>query len=161
MRRRHGLGLGALVAILIAVLAPRLTHHVPPPPPVSGPAAVVTQPGQAATRGARELAAGTGISLAHPEIGFRSRERWMEHFAKHGGDFPGADAERYLRLAQGLRDRPAGGDVLELRRDDGAVSRYDRASGAFLAFDADLTIRTFFKPNDGEAYFRRQAERMH
>jgi hypothetical protein len=159
MRRRHGLGLGALVAILIAVLAPRLTHHVPPPPPVPGPAAGATQPGQAATGGARDLAADARI--AHPEIGFRSRERWMEHFAKHGADFPGADAERYLRLAQGLRDRPAGGDVLELRRDDGAVSRYDRASGAFLAFDADLTIRTFFKPNDGEAYFRRQAERMH
>src|SRR5690349_22041934 len=109
MRRRHGLGLGALAAILIAVLAPRLTHHVPPPSPGSGPAAGVMRPAPAATGGARDVAADAG-RIAHPEIGFRSRERWMEHFAKHGGQFPGADAERYLRLAQELRDRPAGGD---------------------------------------------------
>jgi hypothetical protein len=30
---------------------------------------------------------------------------------------------------------------------------------AFLAVNRDGTIRTFFKPNDGEAYFRRQASR--
>ena len=35
----------------------------------------------------------------------------------------------------------------------------DRSTGAFVAFDADSTIRTFFKPNDGEAYFERQARR--
>ena len=51
--------------------------------------------------------------------------------------------------------------MLELRRPDGSVSRFDRASGAFLAFDADGTIRTFFKPNDGERYFERQAGRAH
>ncbi len=28
-----------------------------------------------------------------------------------------------------------------------------------LAFDPDLTIRTYFKPNDGERYFRRQGRR--
>jgi pyocin large subunit-like protein len=50
--------------------------------------------------------------------------------------------------------------VLEIRRpSDGVVSRFDRRSGAFLAFDSDGTIRTFFRPNDGESYFRRQARR--
>jgi len=39
------------------------------------------------------------------------------------------------------------------------VTRFDRTSGAFLAFNSDGVIRTFFKPNDGERYFRRQAER--
>ena len=28
-----------------------------------------------------------------------------------------------------------------------------------IAFNRDGTIRTFFKPNDGERYYRRQAER--
>lgn len=65
----------------------------------------------------------------------------------------------YLAAAQALRDAPAGGDVLELRRRDGVVTRFDRASGAFLAVNRDGTIRTFFKPNDGAAYFRRQASR--
>jgi pyocin large subunit-like protein len=58
-----------------------------------------------------------------------------------------------------LRDRPAGDPVLEAVRSDGVVTRFDRSSGTFLAFDRDRTIRTFFKPNDGERYYRRQAER--
>jgi pyocin large subunit-like protein len=62
-------------------------------------------------------------------------------------------------MAQELRDRPIDGSVLEAARSDGVVTRFDRASGAFLAFNRDRTIRTFFKPNDGEAYFRRQLNR--
>lgn len=64
-----------------------------------------------------------------------------------------------MRRAQELRDRQAGGDVLEIKRADGVVTRFDRSSGDFLAFNPDLTIRTFFKPNDGERYFQRQGKR--
>ena len=96
----------------------------------------------------------------HSTAGFRSRARLEEHFQKHGSEFGRVSITEYLVLAQTLRDAPAGGDVLELvRPSDGVVSRFDRVSGAFLAADADGTIRTFFKPNDGEAYFRRQAKR--
>lgn len=98
---------------------------------------------------------------ARAATGFRSEAHLAEHFAKHGADFHAATAADYLRLAQALRDRPAGGGVLELRRPDGAVTRFDRASGAFLACDADGTIRTFFRPHDGERYFERQASRPH
>lgn len=92
-------------------------------------------------------------------VGFRSQRRLDEHYAKHGSEFGRISRAEYLRRAQQLRDTPLGGDVLELRRGDGTSSRFDRASGAFIAFDADGTIRTFFRPNDGEAYFRRQARR--
>jgi hypothetical protein len=65
-----------------------------------------------------------------------------------------------LQRAQQLRDAPVGGDIVEVvRQSDGIISRFDRGSGAFLAADPDGTIRTFFRPNDGEAYFRRQARR--
>ncbi len=94
-------------------------------------------------------------------IGFHSRNQFNDHFAKHGAEFGQVTQEEYLREAQTLRDAPAGGNVEEIRRSDGTVSRYDRASGAFIAFNADGTIRTFFKPNNGEAYFRRQATRSH
>ena len=63
--------------------------------------------------------------------------------------------------AQQLRDRPADGDVLETVRADGTISRFDRSTGAFLAFNRDGTIRAFFKPNDGERYFQRQTQRAH
>lgn len=95
------------------------------------------------------------------QVGFRSRNQLDEHFAKHGAEFGNISEDEYLRAAQQLRERPAGGDVLEIVRDDGSVSRFDRSSGAFLAFNRDGTIRTFFKPNDGERYFRRQAQHTH
>jgi pyocin large subunit-like protein len=94
-------------------------------------------------------------------VGFRSRERLDEHFQKHGREFGAATAADYLRLAQALRDRPAGGGVLERVRGDGVVTRFDRGSGAFIAFGDDGVIRTFFRPNDGERYFERQAARAH
>lgn len=92
-------------------------------------------------------------------VGFRSPARLDEHFAKHGSEFGSITRAEYLRQAQSLRDAPVSATVLEVRRPDGVVSRFDRRSGAFIAFDADGIIRTFFRPNDGEAYFRRQARR--
>jgi pyocin large subunit-like protein len=96
---------------------------------------------------------------AHPEwagVGFRDADHLKEHFLKHGAEFGVASPEEYLRLAQQLRDRAPGPDLLEATRTDGTVTRFDRTTGGFIAFDRDGTIRTFFRPNDGEAYFRRQ-----
>ncbi len=92
-------------------------------------------------------------------IGFASRRKLEEHYLKHGREFGSVDIDQYLRLAQVLRDGKAGGEILEIVRADGVITRFDRRSGAFLAFNPDYTIRTFFVPNDGEAYFRRQARR--
>ena len=92
-------------------------------------------------------------------VGFASRTKLVEHYEKHGREFGSITIDEYLQMAQELRDRPADGSVVEAARSDGVVTRFDRGSGAFLAFTADRTIRTFFKPNDGEAYFRRQLKR--
>ena len=91
--------------------------------------------------------------------GFRSRKQFEEHFAKHGREFGNVTPDQYLHLAQELRDAPAGGPILEIAKPDGIVTRFDKRSGAFGAFNRDRTIRTFFKPNDGERYFKRQADR--
>lgn len=114
-----------------------------------------------AATGDSRAASTSAASPVHAGIGFRSREQLDAHFAKHGSEFGEVTRQEYLREAQLLRDAPTGGAIEEIRRPDGTISRYDRASGAFIAFDADGTIRTFFKPNDGEAYFRRQALRSH
>jgi pyocin large subunit-like protein len=89
--------------------------------------------------------------------GFRSRRQFEEHYAKHGREFGNISAQEYLLRAQALRDAPAGGPILEARTPDGIVSRLDRRSGAFGAYNPDRTIRTFFIPNAGERYFHRQA----
>jgi hypothetical protein len=41
--------------------------------------------------------------------GFRSRAQFDEHYRKHGAEFGRITQEEYLRLAQALRDAPAGG----------------------------------------------------
>ncbi len=101
----------------------------------------------------------TSAAISRPDVGFRSSQRLDEHYAKHGSEFGSVNRDEYLHLAQALRDRPVGGAVLEIVRTDGTVTRFDRDTGAFLAFARDGTIRTFFSPNDGEQYFRRQARR--
>ena len=155
-RTRAGLPFAVIIAILTAIFGSRLSRHqspsaVPPPPPVGattgsarGPDASAQAPPPAPHRNAS---------------GFTTHAHLVEHFEKHGAEFPGLTIDSYLQAAQTLRDAPAGGDILELRRTDGVVTRFNTQTGAFLAANRDGTIRTFFRPNDGEAYFQRQSRR--
>ncbi|HET7224693.1 MAG TPA: hypothetical protein VFK69_03175 [Candidatus Eisenbacteria bacterium] len=132
---------GVLLALLLGV-APacaRSHHHHAPAIESAAP---------------RQAAGGYGA-----QVGFRSEQRLHEHFRKHGRDVGAASPSDYLARAQALRDAAAGGEVLEQRRADGVITRFDRRTGCFVAFDDDGTIRTFFRPNQGETYFRRQAGR--
>ncbi len=108
---------------------------------------------------ASSIAASSQAAIKHSDIGFASHKKWLDHFDKHGREFGKIAADEYLRQAQMLRDRAVGGDVLESVRRDGVATRFDKQSGAFLAFNRDLTIRTYFKPNDGANYFWRQSKR--
>ncbi len=141
-----------LFAIVFAVAGWALANTKGAPP--SAPDRTITLPSIAQEQRAPAARA------AESGIGFRNAARLAEHYAKHGREFGDITEAEYLRLAQQLRDAPVSANVLELvRPSDGVISRFDRASGAFLAVDRDRTIRTFFKPNDGEAYFRRQSRR--
>jgi pyocin large subunit-like protein len=91
--------------------------------------------------------------------GFRSQRQFEEHFQKHGSEFGAITSQEYLRLAQGLRDAPAGGSILQATRADRVITKFDKSHNYFGAYDADGTIRTFFIPNDGERYFHRQSRR--
>jgi pyocin large subunit-like protein len=93
--------------------------------------------------------------------GFRSRAQLDEHYAKHGAEFGAISKAEYLQLAQALRDAPVGGPILESRRPNGEFSKFDTRHAYFGAYNRDGTIRTFFVPNDGVRYFRRQAHRRY
>ena len=141
-----------LVAVVLAFVMVRSRGTAPDSPQTTIPPPTTASPPLSPSAGVPPPAA--------PSVGFRSQARLEEHYSRHGAEFGRVTIEEYLHRAQALRDATVGGDVLEVvRPTDGVVSRFDRASGAFLAFDADGTIRTFFRPNDGEAYFRRQAKR--
>jgi hypothetical protein len=91
--------------------------------------------------------------------GFRSKRQFEEHFAKHGNEFGAISKDQYLAMAQALRDAKVGGPILEVVKKTGVITRFDRRSGTFGAYNRDRTIRTFFIPNAGERYFIRQANR--
>ena len=103
------------------------------------------------------LTAALVLTAAGP--GFRSKRQFDEHYQKHGREFGNVTQAQYLQLAQDLRDAPAGGPILEALKPGGVVTRFDKSHGYFGAYNGDRTIRTFFVPNDGERYFRRQATR--
>lgn len=148
---------GCVAALLWSQFRPRTTTG-PATPDVSTAPVVVPEHGTPAT--AAPPARETPIPGRYGSYGFRSPDRLVDHFEKHGAEFGVRSAADYLALAQALRDAPVSDDVLEATRSsDGVISRYRRSTGAFIAFDADGTIRTFFKPNDGERYFRRQLTR--
>ena len=155
LRRESSVGSTSAVTPASAT-EPALT---PTATPTSTPTSTSGASGSSAQTSARNNDAARAPSTNFVK-GFRDKAHFDEHFAKHGGEFAGLSKAQYLAAAQTLRDARAGGDVLEIvRASDGVVSRFDKRSGAFLAFDRDGTIRTFFKPNDGEKYFRRQANR--
>jgi ribulose bisphosphate carboxylase small subunit len=122
---------------------------------------------QVSERGQREAARGSTISAEAREagqgwdtgVGFADQRRLDEHFQKHGAEFGRITKQDYLRQAQLLRDAKVGGPIQETVRRDGVVTRFDRDTGGFIAFNPNGVIRTFFKPNDGERYYRRQSER--
>jgi len=159
---------GVLVALLALVFGGGLWPEHEPASAVAGAGTALETPRAPESR----APAHPGLTRAAPEadpaaqvrnadVGFRSRAALDDHFQKHGGEFGGLDRAGYLLRAQALRDRPVGQSVFQKVRGDGVVTRFDTASGEFIAFDADLTIRTFFKPEDGWRYFERQASRDH
>ena len=139
------------------------------PAPIAKPAPVAKpKPSPAAKAPPTETAppktgppkTGPPVAAAVPSrVGFTSKASWQSHFEKHGKEFGSITADEYLARAKALRDAALSATVLELVRDDGVITRFDTQSGAFVAFHEDRTIRTFFRPDDGVAYFRRQAAR--
>ncbi len=125
----------------------------------TSPSTLVGQTTTAVQGDVRAGSDGATAGIRYPDIGFRSRRNLEDHFAKHGREFGDIDQATYLALAQQLRDRPLDAVTLEAGRRDGVVTRFDRTRGAFGAYNSDRTIRTYFRPDDGEAYFRRQATR--
>ena len=96
---------------------------------------------------------------ADRSVGFRSVSQLDSHFQKHGQEFGSISKARYLSMAQDLRDVPLSSSVIEAWQARGNWSRFDRNTGSFIAFRKDKIILTFFKPDDGEDYFRRASAR--
>ncbi|MFO1076970.1 MAG: hypothetical protein U1E73_04500 [Planctomycetota bacterium] len=173
---------GVLLAVLAAIFGPEwLGQHggtgapnapaVPSSTPAAPAAAPIATPPSAAPakapapapapapKAAQKPAPKVAAPAVDTKVGFTSKSSFESHFEKHGAEFGSITAAQYLLRAQTLRDAALSKTILEAVRDDGVITRFDKDAGDFIAFHKDKTIRTFFRPNDGEAYFKRQAQR--
>ncbi len=94
-----------------------------------------------------------------------TRETWgsmaslADHFARHGGDFQAKDADDYARMAWRFGEQAKQGGLQVKMDEDGTRRVYDPKSGAFAAYNANGTTKTYFKPNSRD-YFARQPGRL-
>ena len=94
-----------------------------------------------------------------------TRETWgnigslPDHFARHGADFRAKDADEYARMAWQFGQQARQGGLQVKVDDDGTRRVFDPKSGAFAAYNADGTTKTYFKP-DSRDYFARQPGRL-
>ena len=82
------------------------------------------------------------------------------HLNKHKANFEGWTEEQYLRRARELLMEPLQlGELEEVTRSDGSVSRYCYLTNEFIATTSDGNIRTFFKPERGKEYWKDEHDR--
>jgi len=79
-----------------------------------------------------------------------------DHFQRHGADFMVSSPESYARQAHAHYLAREDYQVKTDREGDGTIRVYDEVTNAFGAYNADGTTKTYFKPDNGQAYFDRQ-----
>ena len=85
---------------------------------------------------------------------FRKAEYLQEHFEKHGAEFGYATAEEYLAGANRVVASPEA--LHKLEAEDGDDVYYLESTNEIVFVSTSGYLRTYFKPNDGKAYFDRQ-----
>ena len=85
---------------------------------------------------------------------FRSDELLEEHYEKHGREMGFASPEEYLAGANAVIRHS---DVLhKIEKEDGDDVYYLEVTNDFVIVSTDGYIRTYFRPEDGIAYYNRQ-----
>lgn len=89
-----------------------------------------------------------------PQYKFRNSELLTEHFDKHGREMGFSTKEEYQAAASAVVTNANA--LHKLEAEDGDDVYYLEASNEFVIVSTDGYIRTYFKPDDGIAYFNRQ-----
>ena len=79
--------------------------------------------------------------------------RWLPHFEKHAAEFGYRTPVEYLG---GARDLVGRSGVQTFTRTNGDKLFYDAARNEFAVLKPDGVLRTYFRPQDGSAYWRTQ-----
>jgi pyocin large subunit-like protein len=102
-------------------------------------------------------AATSGAAVSQPAASnarFASERKLQDHFRRHGRPLGCSTAQQYLRKARAL---VSGGPGIEThRRRDGDTLFYKAETNEFAVLSPTGIIRTYFAPDSGIKYWRRQ-----
>jgi filamentous hemagglutinin len=102
----------------------------------------------------QSISHGGAIVWSHGRDG--SEANAQEHWQKHGGEFPEDHSEMdYVREANAFVHRPPPG-TLAKHDAHGDTLFYQPSTDTFAVMDSRGEPRTFFKPDNGYAYWNRQ-----
>lgn len=113
-------------------------------------------PVQAAQQSTQEVGS-ESVEAEDSELYWGNLNTLQDHFDRHGADFGAADPEDYARQAYAFYLERARHQVKD---DDGTLRVFDADTNAFGAYNRDGTAKTYFKPDDGQAYFDRQPGKL-
>jgi hypothetical protein len=91
---------------------------------------------------------------ASSSYSFRSEKLLSEHYSKHGIEMGFASAKEYEAGAIAVIENAAA--LHKVESEDGDVVYYLKSTNEFVVVSTDGYIRTYFKPDDGIAYYNRQ-----
>ncbi len=93
------------------------------------------------------------------EVRFETPEKMQKHYDKHIDKYGNISISEYIALANELVNAKDTDDIERIVRSDESTAIYRFSTNDFLVITKDGYIRTFFKPDDGEAYWREEHER--
>ena len=93
------------------------------------------------------------------EVRFETPEKMHKHYDKHIDKYGNISISEYIALANELVNAKDTDDIERIVRSDESTAIYRFSTNDFLVITKDGYIRTFFKPDDGEAFWREEHER--
>ena len=90
----------------------------------------------------------------YTEYWFRTKKLRDQHYEKHGIDMGFANADDYRKAASDVVNSP---DALhKTEKEDGDDIYYIESTNEFVVVSTDGYLRTYFKPDNGKAYYDKQ-----
>lgn len=93
------------------------------------------------------------------EVRFETPEKMQKHYDKHIDKYGNISISEYIALANELVNAKDTDGIERIVRSDESTAIYRFSTNDFLVITKDGYIRTFFKPDDGEEYWREEHER--
>ncbi len=99
------------------------------------------------------------VNYSSYEYTFANDDLLISHFNKHGDEFGYNNPEEYLKGANDVINNP--NSLHRNEAEDGDDCYYLQSTNEFVVVSPEGEIRTYFKPDDGIAYFNRQQKTVY